>query len=812
MRNPFVLFVVLAAASAAFGQWLEGMIALPDSFSYLDSLGAVVENPQTGRVYIHSASGVMVVNGITGAKETNHRNYDDPVFCAGADRICLLRRDSVLVVDARADTVVARTGTTPGWDDFVFSQTSRRLYLFTTNSSPADIEVLDVTAGVVVDSVEYAGRLGGAIWDSLTNRVFFAACLQGESGIVAYDCALDSFVGGVWYERQETGFIALDQDLRKLFLSWDAGDTIVILNPDSIAEVSRVQVPGVDGFELVERRTHRLFYRHGSATVVFDTRADSVRAELADMEPAWLDWDRENGEVYLAPCRAAGVAVVDTNDAIDRWLLVERGDTIVTLALKRDGTTLYAGLEQDTLFIADPQTGAVRGMVVAPCLRLAGLLHNPAGNMLYAFCYNKGVIAAIDSDGQMVGCIEGIRFWDHLSAVVNPALNRLYVAGNYVLGVVDCNTMQVVHVESLPRLREAALVLRPDLGKLYVFPRIHEDTMGHVVRVFDCWTDSVVAEVGVWNKTPDAVYHQAAGLIYFSCRRAPAIGVFDPATNTVVRTVDPARADIDDRLCIDLNRNRVYYSAVRDECLIVIDAISSSVLDTVELPREVDTLIMNHARDKLYALQFSRSGHFYVYDCAAESLLPEVDFDPSYSALLNTRNDKLYFYDYRNGLRVIDCRYDTTTALWDIGQFVSFLAWDRIDNRVYAAWARPDIFVFKDDPTGVLSHSPTEPVADRLCPTIVRDVLWLGQSRDRPSAGGTVSHPMAPARTQSPALLDITGRKVMDLQPGPNDISRLAPGIYFVVTPHPYPRAFRPASPSPQAERETAVRRVLVAK
>jgi hypothetical protein len=30
------------------------------------------------------------------------------------------------------------------------------------------------------------------------------------------------------------------------------------------------------------------------------------------------------------------------------------------------------------------------------------------------------------------------------------------------------------------------------------------------------------------------------------------------------------------------------------------------------------------------------------------------------------------------------------------------------------------------------------------------------------------------------ALLDIAGRKVLDLHPGPNSVSRLAPGVYFV--------------------------------
>jgi hypothetical protein len=29
-------------------------------------------------------------------------------------------------------------------------------------------------------------------------------------------------------------------------------------------------------------------------------------------------------------------------------------------------------------------------------------------------------------------------------------------------------------------------------------------------------------------------------------------------------------------------------------------------------------------------------------------------------------------------------------------------------------------------------------------------------------------------------LLDISGRKVLELRSGPNDVSRLAPGVYFV--------------------------------
>jgi hypothetical protein len=35
-------------------------------------------------------------------------------------------------------------------------------------------------------------------------------------------------------------------------------------------------------------------------------------------------------------------------------------------------------------------------------------------------------------------------------------------------------------------------------------------------------------------------------------------------------------------------------------------------------------------------------------------------------------------------------------------------------------------------------------------------------------------------KPQAASLLDISGRKVLDLKPGANDVRALAPGVYFV--------------------------------
>jgi len=73
-------------------------------------------------------------------------------------------------------------------------------------------------------------------------------------------------------------------------------------------------------------------------------------------------------------------------------------------------------------------------------------------------------------------------------------------------------------------------------------------------------------------------------------------------------------------------------------------------------------------------------------------------------------------------------------------------------------------------------------------PTIIRGVLSL------PAAS-------SPKLQASSCLLDAAGRKVLKLKPGPNDVSRLAPGVYFVR-----------AEPSAVSRGPSAVRKVVLAK
>ena len=87
----------------------------------------------------------------------------------------------------------------------------------------------------------------------------------------------------------------------------------------------------------------------------------------------------------------------------------------------------------------------------------------------------------------------------------------------------------------------------------------------------------------------------------------------------------------------------------------------------------------------------------------------------------------------------------------------------RVGDRVYnahRAWG-------KMDPNPGIEESRQPPVYSlRPAATVIHDVLFL------PKAS---SH-----KPQTSSLLDIAGRKVLDLQAGANDVHSLAPGVYFV--------------------------------
>jgi hypothetical protein len=86
---------------------------------------------------------------------------------------------------------------------------------------------------------------------------------------------------------------------------------------------------------------------------------------------------------------------------------------------------------------------------------------------------------------------------------------------------------------------------------------------------------------------------------------------------------------------------------------------------------------------------------------------------------------------------------------------------------VYVANCRgSSISVLRDSGGGIEESFKPQASSLRPAATIVRGVLFLPEA---------ASH-----KPQAASLLDISGRKVLELQPGPNDVRAVVPGVYFV--------------------------------
>jgi hypothetical protein len=175
--------------------------------------------------------------------------------------------------------------------------------------------------------------------------------------------------------------------------------------------------------------------------------------------------------------------------------------------------------------------------------------------------------------------------------------------------------------------------------------------------------------------------------------------------------------------------------------------VSSPVL--ADLDDDSDLEIVVGGQDgRVYALHHDGSAvaGFPIEVGAAVTSSPaiaDIDRDGRAELAVGAKNDSLYVWD-------LGARYMPDRAPWPMFHHDA-----RHTGRL------------PSEPPAVEEPGREVMRGSSLTARIVRGVLVL------PASGVK--------REASSVLLDISGRKVLDLRPGPNDVSRFAPGVYFVV-------------------------------
>jgi DNA-binding beta-propeller fold protein YncE len=573
------------------------------------------------------------------------------------------------------------------------------------------------------------------------------------------DCTADTVLAevelGIDYARR----MALSSSSRKLYCAGVPDTAVVIVSTDSLTTIGVVRgLEGLDSMIYCPATNSVFCPEYYSGASVLDCQADTVRAWIEMQSLVSMAVSTLNGRAYLAGDDSARVMVVDTTDAIVGSIQLPAVPThgVPALTFSPGRNELYGVTSGDLAFTINASTDTLTGTLSYAAYLPRQMVHNPAGNKLYLLCTGNDVILVLDSTfGAPKHILGGATDSDALP-VLNPTLNRIYVADGGQLRVIDCNSDSLLESKRMYGISAPVPVMVPYLNKLYVF----EGSGGaDSVYAYDCLRNTAASLLFLPDAVPSAVFDPRTNRIYFACEDAPTIRALNPVTGVIERTFDLVGGSRDGRLALNLDLGRLYYTDQSPNMMFTIDLLADSVMVSESLPWDIDTMFLDRRLGKLY-LCSRDTASVLVFDCSKGTIVDTIAADYHYAGLLDEINDKLYL---RYGA-VVDCRYDSVVTTLPESLNPRCMAWDAIDNRVFQA-TTSRLYVYRDGPYGI-EEQPSVPLKRRHA-TIVRGALFL------PQASGV-------RRGASSVLLDISGRKVLDLQPGANDVRKLPAGVYFV--------------------------------
>lgn len=409
-----------------------------------------------------------------------------------------------------------------------------------------------------------------------------------------------------------------------------------------------------------------------------------------------------------------------------------------------------------------------------------------------------------------------------------PELNKLYVLGWNELYVLDCSTYQLRARLPRPwemgygdfsynwRRQKVYLGVNPKPCSIMVIDAVADTLIGWIAKmwyyneyvssndrlyctlwVIDCATDSIIKEipppipgVAVHLPTWDSVGNRLFVAINNPWQGFWGIAAYDCTNDSLLAVIDLQGHISPTRLNFFYKYNKAYYVPCTDfggyPLPGVIDLKNYSVkffpfvyhgADCAN-PIGIDTV-----DDKVYIPERWRTGirqcTLFVIDPNTDSIIKNVLYhDYSIEVLVWIPwSNRLYFSNMMTNLWVLDCSTDSIIARLQLSHTGEYagpcdIQLDPIRQRIFAIGCDSNaqaVYVLRDVVSGV-EEKKVELSGNLSLPTVVRNVLFL------PSAAS------GERLAVSAYLLDIAGRRVLDLKPGANDVRFLAPGVYFIQT------------------------------
>lgn len=796
MRLTRLVCFGLLAVPMAFGQWLETVLDVPERFcgSLLAPMHAI-HNPANGRVYIGGADGheVVVLDATTGAKVAKipvGSVINDACFDTVRNRVYFVTSSGKLVtVDGGVDTivdVVALSGEARG---VCFDPQERKIYC--AGWYPNVVTVVDGATNQVIATIPCLdGEQRGLCYYPPGHKVY---CTNTSGRILVIDCLADTILDtipvGSWAYR--LGYDPVDD---KIYSANYNDASLTVIDPRADTALTTISVPGSPRALCYSPQRNKLFVACSGGVVTVDPTLDSV-IEVVTLPDGNAGrnvyYNALNDKVYctssamllslLRPCQHGDRAAVGPPDSIYGVVTVVDGVSgrfIRRLVVGPWPEAVAGWPGGDRVFVTryNGNDAAMLDATTDSMLATIALNGGPrslawAGMGNKAYCGNKYTHNVTVVDGETDSVLRSIPVGgEPYSLCYNSINNKVYASlenDNFVK-VIDASsdsTIAAVPTVGKPR----ALCYSIENNRVYCAV----DTGGACgnVTVIDGASNTKVGQVTTGKGAWIVCYSPSSNKVYCANSKDNTVSVVNCSTNAVVATVPVSGTPT--ALCCNPQDNKIYCATPQD--VAVIDGASNQVITTFASPVNATALCYDSTEDKVYCSYYWYYHVAYcrvaIYDGLADTAISTVTVPGTPSALYcNELNNKVYCANQGSGtgtVTVIDGASNQVLSSIPVGDDPVSFGHNRRQNRVYVAnYGSSTLSVLRDSGGGIEESFRPQLASSKPWATIIRGMLLL------PEASGRES------RTTS--LLDISGRKVMYLKPGANDVRGLAPGVYLV--------------------------------
>ncbi|UCG42235.1 MAG: hypothetical protein JSU73_10190 [candidate division WOR-3 bacterium] len=757
--KKMLIILGLALVSICMGQYLETVIPLADSLStwYVYYLAY---NPGSNTVWVGECS-TLVFDASTG------------------DRLMLIPRGF------QADCY------NPVSDKFYAASDSLYVYDGATNTRLAALDF-------VVDETD--GKERFMVHDPGGNKLY-ATLSRGDT--IAVVCGFGDTLIGKVHVDQGAGILEYNAVSRKVYSLNRHADTLTVIDASADTVTARRSVRCLSWQPMAwSSQSNKLFVGTETGVDVFDGETDSLLKHIPHRGfVEWLKYNPVNNHVYGVSSTAYVLSIDCETDSI----------VAEVQPPNREAYSLYCSPDANKVYVADWEHHVLVIDCAADTIVAIGrtgaqdsdvpFCHSPVDNRVFMACEDGGSVAVI---GGVTDSVETVvvsnRFDPHDPCYVE-ARDRVYIPDYSIggLSVIDCATNTLLSTKVIG-LRPLGAVADTLGRKLYLLDG--RDT--RQISVVSLETDSlagVVKATAILNG-PMALNPRTGKLYCNASHEGSKLAVVDTEGDSVLTLIEVLGWHHD--FAISPVSNQVYAFNDWDSLVAVVDGSGDTVIGFILLGEPPLCLGYSRSLDRVYAIGFS--GLLSVIDCRTNSVVAETNVrtpGSNQSPLWNPVSNKLYYRTIDDSLCMVDCRTGEVAANLGFGQYPVPRFCDTLANKVYVTDRSGTVWFLDGETDSIVGslEGLEQPGDMAWCPSrrrvyvcnasssvaVLKDTVVTGIATERPY-GYRAGAPTVLRRTlplsgrQDAVLLDIAGRRVMDLKPGENDIRHVAPGVYFVRT------------------------------